>query len=102
MVKYQRVLKTLPIPFHVRTEIAVLFSFSVFFLDGEVGEYLEPDKQESAQEQLAEATDILVNVLLVLEKYEGELLAKEQKLILENAAARTALSGVAKSSCAAI
>lgn len=100
LVNYQRLLKVLPIPFYIRTEIAVLFSFAVFFLDGKLEEYLTPDGQESAQEQLAEGIDILVNVLLALEKYEGELFDGNQNLGAENIAVQTTvLSANVKSPC---
>lgn len=102
LVSYQRVLKVLPIPFHIRTEIAVLFSFAIFFLDGEIKEYLEPEKVESAQEQLTDGIDILVNVLLALEKYECELQGNERMEVAENTAVITSLTGIRKSSCATI
>lgn len=103
LMNYQRILKAVPIPFYIRMEIAVLFSFAVFFLDGEIEEYLTPEGQESAQEQLAEGIDILVNVLLALERYESDLLCEDTKVIVENDAAKTsALVGIVKSSCATI
>lgn len=103
LMNYQRVLKALPIPFYIRMEIAVLFSFAVFFLDGNEEEYLTPEGQTGAQEQLAEGIDILVNVLLALEKYESDLSCIDAKITVENVVTKTpALAGIVKSSCATI